>query len=89
LADTNFDTSYTPKRTSYKIYCTYKNIHAWYDAIKCGIDAAVKELAEKGVTVDYEWYGPAQPDAVDQVNSIETAIGQGWTLSLSTLTSPN
>lgn len=80
LADTNFDTSYTPKRTSYKIYCTYKNIHAWYDAIKCGIDAAVKELAEKGVTVDYEWYGPAQPDAVDQVNSIETAIGQGWDL---------
>lgn len=80
LADTNFDTSYTPKRTSYRIYCTYKNIHAWYDAIKCGIDAAVKELAEKGVTVDYEWYAPADPDAVEQVNSIETAIGQGWDL---------
>ena len=80
LADANFDTSYTPKKDSYKIYCTYKNIHAWYDAIKCGIDAAVADLAEKGVKVDYEWYGPAQPDAVDQVNSIETAIGQGWDL---------
>ncbi|RZQ66170.1 sugar ABC transporter substrate-binding protein, partial [Porphyromonas gingivalis] len=33
-----------------------------------------------GVTIDYEWYGPAQPDAVDQVNSIETAVGQGYDL---------
>lgn len=30
--------------------------------------------------IDYEWYGPAEPDAVDQVNSIETAIGQGYDL---------
>ncbi len=80
LADTSFDTGYQPKENSYKIYCTYKNIHSWYDAIKCGIDAAVSDMAEKGVTVDYEWYGPAEPDAVDQVNSIETAIGQGWDL---------
>lgn len=80
LADENFDTSYQPKEDSYEIYCTYKNIHSWYDAIKCGVDAAVADFAEKGVTVDYEWYGPAEPDAVDQVNSIETAIGQGYDL---------
>jgi len=34
----------------------------------------------KGVKVDYEWYGPAEPNAVDQVNSIETAVGQGYDL---------
>lgn len=78
LADQNFDTSYTPKKKSYKIYCTYKNIHSWYDAIKSGVDAAVKDMAQKGVKVEYVWYGPAQPDAVDQVNSIETAVGQGY-----------
>lgn len=80
LADTEFDTSYEPKEDSYKIYCTYKNIHSWYDAIKTGIDAAVADFADKGVTIDYEWYGPAEPDAVDQVNSIETAVGQGYDL---------
>lgn len=80
LADTSFDTSYAPKKDTYKIYCTYKNIHSWYDAIKCGVDAAVADFAVKGVTIDYEWYGPAEPDAVDQVNSIETAIGQGYDL---------
>lgn len=80
LADQSFDTSYEPAKTEYKIYCTYKNIHSWYDAIKTGVDAAIADLAEKGVTVDYEWYGPAEPDAVDQVNSIETAVGQGYDL---------
>ena len=80
LADTEFDTSYEPKEDSYKIYCSYKNIHSWYDAIKTGIDAAVADFADKGVTIDYEWYGPAEPDAVDQVNSIETAVGQGYDL---------
>lgn len=80
LADQSFDTSYEPAKTEYKIYCTYKNIHSWYDAIKAGVDAAVADLADKGVTVDYEWYGPAEPDAVDQVNSIETAVGQGYDL---------
>lgn len=78
LADKNFDSSYVPKNKSYKIYCTYKNIHSWYDAIKSGVDAAVKDYAAKGVKVDYVWYGPAQPDAVDQVNSIETAVGQKY-----------
>ena len=34
LADASFDTSYQPKKDTYKIYCTYKNIHSWYDAIK-------------------------------------------------------
>ncbi len=55
------------RKMNIKIYCTYKNIHSWYDAIKTGVDAAVADLKDKGVTIDYEWYGPAQPDAVDQV----------------------
>lgn len=80
LADADFDTSYEPLQDSYSIYCTYKNIHSWYDAIKSGVDAAVADFAEKGVTIDYEWYGPAEPDSVDQVDSIETAVGQGWDL---------
>jgi len=82
LADQNFDTSYEPAKDTYKIYCTYKLVHAWYDAIEVGVKAAVEDLASKGVTVDYEWYAPVEPDAVDQVNSIETAVGQGYDMIL-------
>lgn len=82
LADQDYDTSYEPKSDSYKIYCTYKLIHAWYDAIEVGVKAAVEDFASKGVTIDYEWYAPVQPDANDQVNSIETAVGQGYDMIL-------
>ena len=80
LADQDFDTTYEPKKDEYKIYCTYKLVHAWYDAIEVGVKAAVADFKDKGVTIDYEWYAPVEPDAVDQVNSIETAVGQGYDL---------
>lgn len=80
LADQDFDTSYEPKEDEYKIYCTYKLVHAWYDAIEVGVKAAVEDFKAKGVTIDYEWYAPVEADAVDQVNSIETAVGQGYDL---------
>ena len=82
LADQSFDTSYEPKKDTYKIYCTYKLVHAWYDAIEVGVKAAVEDLKSKGVTIDYEWYAPVEPDAVYQVNSIETAVGQGYDMIL-------
>ena len=82
LADQSYDTSYEPAKDEYKIYCTYKLVHAWYDAIEVGVKAAVEDMAAKGVTIDYEWYAPVEPDAVDQVNSIETAVGQGYDMIL-------
>ena len=82
LADQDYDTSYEPQKSEYKLYFTYKNVHAWYDAILVGVEAAVEDFAAKGVTIDYEWYGPVQPDAQDQVNSIETAAGQDWDMIL-------
>lgn len=80
LADKNFDTSYEPKKEEYKFYFSNKVVHAWYDAIEVGIKAAVEDMKEKGVTIDYEWYAPVEPDAVDQVNSVESAAGQGYDL---------
>lgn len=80
LADQNFDTSYEPGKKEYKFYFTNKIVHNWYDAIEVGIKAAVEDMKEKGVTIDYEWYAPVEPDAVDQVNSIEAAVGQGYDL---------
>ena len=82
LADKDYDTSYEPQKDEYKIYCTYKLVHAWYDAIEVGVKAAVEDFAAKGVTIDYEWYAPVEPDAQDQVNSIETAAGSDWDMIL-------
>lgn len=78
LADQDFDTSYQPAKDTYKIYMTYKLVHAWYDSIGVGVKAAVEDLAAKGVTIDYVWEAPVEPDAIDQVNRIETAVGQGY-----------
>ena len=33
------------KKDEYKIYCTYKLVHAWYDAIEVGVKAAVEDFA--------------------------------------------
>ena len=69
---------YTPKKDHYKIYFNYKNIHVWYDAIELGIQKAVDEFAEQGVTVEYEWIGSADPDAADQVTRVEEAVGRSF-----------
>lgn len=67
---------YKPKKDSYHIYATYKLIHNWYDAIKTGADAAIAELADQGVTVQFDWEAPVTPDALDQVNRIEAAVAK-------------
>ncbi|KKI51936.1 substrate-binding domain-containing protein [Christensenella hongkongensis] len=67
---------YQPKKDFYHIYATYKLIHNWYDAIKTGADAAIAELAEQGITVQFDWEAPVTPDALDQVNRIESAVAK-------------
>ncbi len=69
---------YQPEKDSYKIYFNYKNIHVWYDAIELGIQKAIDEYEEKGIKVEYEWIAPTDPDAADQVNRIEEAVGRGF-----------
>lgn len=69
---------YEPQKDSYKIYFNYKNIHVWYDAIELGVQKAVEEYAEKGINIEYEWIAPTDPDAADQVNRIEEAVGRGF-----------
>lgn len=68
---------YQPKKDSYYFAFTYKLVHPWYDAIKVGLDAAVEEYAAKGITIKYDYTAPVSPDAVQQVNMIESAAGKG------------
>lgn len=67
---------YAPAKTDYYFYVTYKLVHNWYDAIYSGIQAAVDEYAAQGITVKVDWEAPIEPDAVDQVDRIESAVGK-------------
>lgn len=85
LADNVFSVSgemvlddYQPAKTEYKFYLTYKLVHAWWDSIEIGIKEAVRQYAERGITVTYEFTAPPSPDAIDQVNRIEQAAGRGF-----------
>jgi len=71
-AETTAD-AYTPKKNSYNFAFIYKLIHPWYDAIKVGLDAAVAEYAEQGITIKYDFKAPVQPDGVKQLDMIEAA----------------
>jgi ribose transport system substrate-binding protein len=68
--------SYTPKKKSYYFVFAYKLIHPWYDAIKVGLDAAAETYKKKGITIKYDYLAPVAPDAIEQVNVIENAVGR-------------
>ncbi|MDF2631516.1 MAG: ABC-type sugar transport system, periplasmic component [Caproiciproducens sp.] len=67
---------YKPKKSTYNFYFTYKLVHPWWDAVKVGMNDAVKQLKAKGITVNFEYTAPTSPDAIDQVNRLETAAGR-------------
>jgi len=68
--------SYAPKKKSYYFVFAYKLIHPWYDAIKVGLDAAAQTYKKKGITIKYDYLAPVAPDAIEQVNVIENAVGR-------------
>ncbi|MHB8062679.1 MAG: substrate-binding domain-containing protein [Ruminiclostridium sp.] len=67
--------NYAPKKTEYKFVFTYKLVHPWWDAVKVGMDAAIADYAKKGIKIDLDYNAPATPDAIDQINRLETAAG--------------
>lgn len=81
--------NYVPKKDSYEFAYIYKLIHPWYDAIKVGLDAAVAEYAKKGITIDYEFKAPVQPDGVKQLNMIEAAAARNPDVIAVDITQPD
>lgn len=69
---------YTPAKKEYNFYFTYKLVHPWWDAVGLGLEEAKNQLAEKGITVNYEYTAPVTPDAIDQVNRLEEAAGRNF-----------
>ena len=62
---------YTPAKDTYNLVFIPKLVHTWYEDVKAGIDVAVAELAEKGVTVNYVWDAPADAVVTDQIAKME------------------
>ena len=62
---------YTPAKTEYNFVFIPKLVHTWYEGVKSGIDMAVEELAEQGVTVNYVWDAPADAVVTDQTAKME------------------
>lgn len=53
-----------------------KVIHPWYEVVAAGADAAVEELAVRGIEVEVVWDSPPQADVADHNRRIETTIGR-------------
>lgn len=62
---------YKPLKDEYKLVFIPKLVHTWYEGVKTGIDEAVEELADQGVTVDYVWDAPADAIVTDQTAKME------------------
>lgn len=60
-------------KTEYNLVFIPKLVHEWYEDVRSGIDIAVAELAEKGITVNYSWDPPADAIVTDQIAKIEAA----------------
>jgi len=69
---------YKPKKTEYNFYLTYKLVHAWWDAVGLGVEEAQAQYAKQGITINYEYVAPVAPDAIDQVNRLESAAGRNF-----------
>ncbi len=61
-------------KTEYHLVFIPKLVHEWYEDVKAGIDTAVAELAEQGITVTYAWEPPTDAIVTDQIAKIESAV---------------
>lgn len=63
-------------KDTYNLVFIPKLVHEWYEEVKEGIDMAVEELAEKGVTVNYSWDPPADAIVTEQIAKMEAAAAK-------------
>lgn len=62
----------------YTIYLiTMDQMDAHWQKVNAGCEAAVKELGDKGITINYKWLAPETKDNQKQIENIETAIADG------------
>jgi ribose transport system substrate-binding protein len=62
--------AYVPKKDHYNFYFTYKTVHPWWDAVALGMEEALRQYLEKGITITYEYMAPDEASAEDQTQKL-------------------
>ncbi len=68
--------SYIPQKKSYNFYLTYKTAHPWWDAVTLGIEDAVKQFENNGISITYDYLAPEKMSALDQIERIQKAASK-------------
>lgn len=67
---------YVPQKTEYSFVFIPKLVHPWYETVKVGIEAAIEELTEKGIKVNYSWDATSTADVLAQTQKLESAAAK-------------
>ena len=69
---------YEPAKTEYNFYFTYKLVHPWWDAVAIGMEDAIKQYAELGITINFEYVAPKAVSAEEQIADMFDASERGF-----------
>ncbi len=69
---------YVPKKDHYSFYFTYKTIHPWWDAVALGMEDALRQYQDRGVTITYEYMAPDVASAADQTERLREAAKRDY-----------
>lgn len=64
---------YRPLKKEYHFYFTYKVVHPWWDAVGLGLEDAVQQYEDKGISIYYEYLAPNNASAPDQIVRLSDA----------------
>ena len=67
---------YTPQKTEYNFVFIPKLVHVWYETVKTGIEKAIAEYAEQGITINYTWDAQPTADILVHAQKIESAAAK-------------
>ncbi len=76
----NFERSldgYRAKKDKYYFYFTYKIVHPWWDAVAIGLEDAVSQFEEYGVSIYYDYLAPSYVSPKEQESRIVNATASG------------
>ena len=71
---------YEPSKKEYNFYFNYKIVHPWWDAVALGMEDAVEQYSEQGITINYEYLAPKAVSAQYQIDCIQSAAGGDYDL---------
>lgn len=67
---------YVPQKDEYDFVFIPKLVHPWYETVKAGIELAVSEYKDKGVTINYSWDATPTADVLAQTQKLESAAAK-------------